>query len=132
MSDFNADYGNNDENDSSSNPHHGPEDRRSADWVPEDAIKSLAVEKEVRPDETNEEAARRILRENSGTAVLSVIHLATHASTERTRLDASKYVIDRVLGKIGEDLNTEKGNPLESFLSKVEEMANANSKSNDQ
>lgn len=102
-----------------------PNERRSADWIPEEALEGLAMEQSVRPEETAEVITRRLLRENAAVAALSVVHLSKHASTERLRLDASKYVLDRVLGRIGDD-NASEIDPLEAFLAGVEEYANSN------
>ncbi len=100
------------------------ERKMSHEWVPDDALNSLAMEQSVRPEETPEAITRRLMRENASVAALSIIHLSKHASTERMRLDASKYVLDRVLGRIGDDLS-ESNDPLALFLEGVEEYANS-------
>jgi hypothetical protein len=46
---------------------------------------------------------------------MSLIHLATHGTNENTRLNAGKYVVDRVLGRIGDEV-TGSASPLEKLL----------------
>jgi hypothetical protein len=73
-----------------------------SEWLPDEAIRSLQMERSVEPSETEEQLARRMLREATPVAAASIIHLAVHGGTERTRLDASKYVLERTMGRIGE------------------------------
>ena len=49
-------------------------------------------------------ATSRILREHAILAAQSIAHLAAYAQTERIRLQASQYIVDRVLGS-GLDLD---------------------------
>lgn len=99
-------------------------ERRQADWVPSDAVSALATEREIHPDESHEDLARRLLKENVGPATLSIIHISSHGGNERLRLDASKYIVDRVLGKIGDEIKKDGEDPLQQFLSGVEAIAN--------
>ena len=99
-----------------------PEGNR--DWVPDEAMKALVAERDVHPDETPEQTARRLLIENLGPVTLGLIHTALHGSTERTRLDAQKYVMERVLGRVGDDAYGAVDSPIESFLRGVENIAN--------
>jgi hypothetical protein len=48
--------------------------------------------------ETPKATLRRLFEENSARAALQIIRLSEGASGERVRLDASKYIIERVLG----------------------------------
>lgn len=53
------------------------------------------------PDgETPKQTLRRLFEENSAGAAMRLISLSTHASSERVRLDASKYIVERVLGPL--------------------------------
>jgi hypothetical protein len=94
------------------------------EWVDDEELSALTMERQVHPDESSEDQARRLLKENVGSAVLGIVHTSQHGSSDRIRLDAQKYIIDRVLGKIGEDINGGGNDPLERFLSGVEAMAN--------
>ena len=107
-------------------PHQG-QPQVSSDWVADDALANLSMERQIHPEESVEDTARRLFRENSSVAALSIIHLSRHASTERIRLDASKYVLDRVLGRVGDDAYGQTKDPLEMFIKGVEEYANAQS-----
>jgi len=93
-------------------------------WVDDEELSALTMERAVNPDESSEDQARRLLKENVASAVLGVVHTSMHGSSDRIRLDAQKYIIDRVLGKIGEDINGGGNDPLERFLQGVEAMAN--------
>jgi hypothetical protein len=48
--------------------------------------------------ETPRQTLRRLFEENSARAALQIINLSNSASGERVRLDASKYIVERVLG----------------------------------
>lgn len=90
-------------------------------WVPDDALNALVTERTIHPDEDNETTARRLLRENVGAAVLGIVHTAVHGSNERVRLDAQKYVVERVLGRVGDDAYGAT-NPVADFISEVTEF----------
>jgi hypothetical protein len=93
-------------------------------WLPESAIEALNSERRtLYPDETQAQTARRLMQENSPGAALSIIQIALYSPNDRLRLDASKYVIDRVLGRVGEDLNQGEDSPLEAALKRMQEAA---------
>jgi hypothetical protein len=50
--------------------------------------------------ETPKATLRRLFEENSIAAAMQIIKLSTSASGERIRFDASKYLVDRVLGPV--------------------------------
>jgi hypothetical protein len=109
--------------------------RSDREWVPDEALAALRMERDLTANgETEEALSRRLLREAAPQAALSLIHMATHGSTERVRMDASKYVLERVLGKVGDDAYGAASSPLESFLqnmtSAAEEHANASAAGN--
>ena len=91
----------------------------SKEWLADDALEALNIERSVRPDETHEQLSRRLLKENVPMATMSVINLALHGTNERLRLDAAKYVMDRVLGKPGEDVFDKDRSPLEELIDEV-------------
>ena len=93
-------------------------------WVPDDALQSLVTERELHEGETEEQMARRLLIENVGAATLSIINVALHGSTERTRLDASKYVVERVLGRVGDDAFGGTRSPAELLIEEVTQYVN--------
>jgi hypothetical protein len=44
--------------------------------------------------------AQAVFLENARAAAQELVDLALHGATERVRMDAAKYVVDRVLGRI--------------------------------
>jgi hypothetical protein len=93
------------------------------DWLPQSAIDALNTERSVITGETQEQTARRLLRENAPGATLAIIHIALYGSNERLRLDAGKYVLDRVLGRPGDDVGEGSKSPLEAALERMQEAA---------
>jgi hypothetical protein len=76
-----------------------PEER----WNPRAALESLVFETQMDGGDAGA-ATSRILREHAVLAAQSIAHLAAYAQTERIRLQASQYIVDRVLGS-GLDLD---------------------------
>lgn len=66
------------------------------EWLPDRAFENATMESNYRPDEPPEQTARRLLIENVAAIALSMVHLATHSQSERIRLNASQYVLERV------------------------------------
>lgn len=73
-------------------------------WDSAEAIESLKMERSVHPEETNETLTKRILEQAAPMAAQSIVHLALHSTNDNTRLNAAKYVTDRLL-----DAETESG-----------------------
>lgn len=88
-------------------------------WVPDAAIQSMIMEKQIHTGETNSKTAQRLIDENSPVVAMSIIHLAIHSRSERTRLDAGRYVIDRVLGRVGEAKEEDEDTPATLFAKSV-------------
>lgn len=91
-------------------------------WPKDEALKGLVMERRMHPDETEEQLSRRLLRENAPEAVSVIIHTAIHGSTDRIRLEASKYVVERVLGRVGDDLSEGEKTPIAAFIDDVNDM----------
>jgi len=100
----------------------------AAEWDPDKALESLAMEKTVDETITDEALARKLFKEASPRAALSIINLAMHSPTEAVRLKASMYITDRVLGPAGAQLMGDDTDPLASLLgdviTQIEEHAN--------
>lgn len=96
-------------------------------WLPENAASSLAMERAVHPEENEEQTARRLLRESAPNATMAILHLAMHGTNERTRLDASKYILERVLGKVGDDVYDGDLSPITSFIKEVTQYVDTHS-----
>jgi hypothetical protein len=103
-------------------------------WEPSKEDIAALTNSELAFDDGDHAAtARRLFKENAPTAALSIIRMATHGSTERIKLDASKYVLERVLGKVGddgEDVITPIDEVLKGLVHDVEEHANGGNTSN--
>jgi hypothetical protein len=91
------------------------------EWVPEEAIEALNMEKQYRPAETNEEMAERIFEENLPVAAQAVCHLALNAGNSQVRFAAARYVIERKLGKVVDPSQIRKDgtDPLLAFMGDV-------------
>jgi len=48
-----------------------------------------------------------------------MIHLAIHSSSERIRFDAGRYLMDRAMGRVGEESITPESTPISEFLESV-------------
>jgi hypothetical protein len=68
-----------------------------ADWNPREALEGLVFEAQLDNGDAGA-ATSRILREHAILAAESICHLAAFAQTERIRLQASVYIVDKVLG----------------------------------
>jgi len=73
-------------------------DRDSQEWISDEALAAINMERILEPDKTHEEIAREILMSSAPMAAKSVAWLSAHASAEQVRLAASKYIIDGVVG----------------------------------
>jgi hypothetical protein len=62
-----------------------------------------SLERAVYANETEEQMARRIFREALPMAAASIVDIASNSQNDRTKLDASKYIVERNLGKVGDD-----------------------------
>jgi hypothetical protein len=79
------------------------------------------------------ELARLHLIEQAPYAAAQIAQLSKHASNERVRLDASKFIVERVLGPAGQPTQGAKS-PLEmvmsGFIKEVEQHANGEASPN--
>lgn len=87
-------------------------------WDPDNKLSSLAQETQFN-DGNLQEAAKRIFEENAIMAAHSICHIALYDENSKLRLDASKYVIERNLGKIGDPLAGDGEDAFDAFLKDV-------------
>lgn len=87
-------------------------------WDPTpDQLRALAMERDLQPSESYPETAQRLFDESSPLAAQEIIRLATNRmANERVRLDAAKYVVERALGKLGNDTKPAAGNPWDDVI----------------
>jgi hypothetical protein len=86
----------------------------SDEWLPDEQLESLTAERTILGDEDEEATARRVFRENASLIARGIVHTAIHSPNERVRLDAQKYVTERVLGRVGDDAY--ETNPVHALL----------------
>lgn len=73
------------------------------DWMPEEELKLLQSQPKASPSvQDNEKLCMQIFRDNAPLAAEIIGELAVNGDKESTRLNASKYIVDRVLGRIQE------------------------------
>jgi hypothetical protein len=90
-------------------------------WVPDevlarvnrDAQERLDGRKAMHTSETDAELIRAQFADAAPMAAASICHIALHGINERTRLTAAQYVIERVIGPVGQDNGSIKDPVLE-------------------
>lgn len=87
-------------------------------WDPEQALRDLAEEVPILDHGDQRSAARRIFVENAAIAAQSIVNIAIYSPSDRTRLEASRYVIERNLGRLGETTE-DIDDPLTSLMASV-------------
>jgi hypothetical protein len=98
-------------------------------WVPDEALEAMTLEAALRENESSIERAKRLLQENVDVAAASTIWLARSSTNERIRLEAGKYIMERVLGRAGDAPATGSLDDLFDKLDKMNEMAAAQAQS---
>lgn len=86
-----------------------------------EALAAFNLEANLFPNETEEVTARRLMRENLVGVTQRIISIAMNSTSDRTALDASKYLMERVLGKVGEDASLASDNKLSAFVNELED-----------
>jgi hypothetical protein len=94
-------------------------------WVPDKALAYLTTEAQLHPEETSVERAKRLMVENVDTAAATMIWIARNSDSERNRAEASKYLLERVLGRAGDAPATGTLDDLFARLDHMNEMAAA-------
>jgi hypothetical protein len=98
-------------------------------WVPDESLAFLVTEAELHPEETPVERAKRLMTENVDSAAATMIWIARNSPSERNRAEASKYIMERVLGKAGDAPATGTLDDLFARLDRMNEMAAATQQS---
>lgn len=76
-------------------------------YVSEDDIKLLQAEQDTLGGDSVD-MGRRHFEENLPLAVQSIVKIARHSENDKLRFDASKYIVERVLGKVQDNSSTDK------------------------
>jgi hypothetical protein len=102
------------------------------DWgIDDKAIEAARMEAQVfgagpnGEGETTAQTLRRLFDENSTKAAMTIINLSNSASSERIRLDASKYVVERVLGPLGQSNDAGQPGSIEHALQEMQKNMGA-------
>jgi hypothetical protein len=105
----------------------GSDENEYADesWVPDRELAFLTQERSLRPEETSVERAKRLFVENVDTAAATLIWIAKNSESERNRAEASKYLMERVLGRAGDAPATGTLDDLFAALDRMNEKAAA-------
>lgn len=103
-----SDYNENDEN-----------QRPGKEWIPDDALESMIMERSLHSGENNVKTSRRLIDENIPIVTQAMLHLAIHSASERIRFDASRYLMDRSLGRASEESVAPESTPVSEFLESV-------------
>jgi gamma-glutamylcysteine synthetase len=83
---------------------------------------AVGMERDLHPEETHEELTLRLLRESVPQVAMQIVHLALQGSSERLRLEAGKYVVDRVLGPLGRETHRA-DSPLDKMVRQMQQDA---------
>lgn len=92
------------------------------EWVPDemlDYINKSTEDLAVSTGKSEKELARLMLQFKLPEVTQGIVQLALRGSNERVRLDASKYLMERVLGKVGDDAFDGSRSPLEEMFDDV-------------
>lgn len=74
------------------------------EWVPDEAVEALTLQRALQDVEDPMKMAAQLFKEALPIAVMSMTHMAIHSPTEVIRLQASKYVIERSMGAVRNDV----------------------------
>lgn len=92
-------------------------------FVNQAALKAaLDMERSMHPEETQEELSHRLFKENAPGVAMSIVQIALQGSSERLKLDAGKYVIDRILGPVGKE-TYRADSPLDAMVRQMQQDA---------
>lgn len=97
-------------------PVHNP--RCYAEWDVEKALQD-AVAADQLEVESYEDQTRRHLKQAAPAAAMSIIKTALYSHNEKLKYQASQYIVDRMLGRIGEEKQSGETSPLEALLGEV-------------
>jgi hypothetical protein len=70
------------------------------EWVPAVAIEQLTLKRALQDIEDPIKLANELLKEALPVAVMRMTHLALHEQNPVVAMNASKYVIDRIMGAV--------------------------------
>jgi hypothetical protein len=84
-------------------------------------LDAMVLDAKLYPDETEEQTARRIFREGLPNAAKAIVDIAENSTSDRTRLTAAQYIVERNLGKVGDDAAHAPDNALAKLVNEFAE-----------
>lgn len=85
-----------------------------------------SIEQSYYANETEEASARRIFRQALPNAAAGIVDIAMNSNNDRTRLTACQYIVERNLGKVGDDAAFAGDNALAAFVKGIEDDLKSN------
>ena len=89
-------------------------------WVPDKVLQSIIDERMMDPTLDVEAQTKQALKDSAVIAAKSIGYLSVHSANERIRLEASKYIVEQVIGKPGMK-NDAEDDIISSFIKDVTE-----------
>jgi cyclophilin family peptidyl-prolyl cis-trans isomerase len=100
-------------------------------WDSDEALENLKMERQVNPDLDNERLTKKLFDEASPLAAQTIINLALHGTNENTRLNAARYITDKVYDGDGGPTRSRWEELVGEAVSDAELHANTGSASGD-
>lgn len=96
-------------------------------WDADEALAALGEEASFF-EETAEEQALRVFKENLVVGAQAIVHLARYSANEKIRLQAATYVVERNMGRLQDVQPTRAEDPFKALIgecvSEIEDFAN--------
>lgn len=93
---------------------------RVPDWMPEEELRLLEAQPKISPSvKDNEKIAMQIFRDNLPLAAEVIGDLMVNGEKESTRLNAAKYITERVLGRTPENAGQAQGDVWDDLFGSV-------------
>lgn len=90
------------------------------DWMPEEELRLLQSQPKASPSvKDNEKIAMQIFRDNLPLAAEVIGELMLNGEKESTRLNAAKYITERVLGRIPDNAGTAQSDVWDDLFGSV-------------
>lgn len=93
-------------------------------WVPDRALEAINMERAMNPDITEIALANKILKDNLPVIAVGITHTAKYSPDARLRQQAQIYVMDRVMGKVGNNVVTE-DSPIDALNNELLKLVGA-------
>lgn len=95
-----------------------PPEEGSQALTPEQQVEALK-EEAAALGKSPREMADSLLEEHLPSAILALVDMSRSSANERIRLDAAKYLTDRVLGRISDATGADTSTPLDDVIDRI-------------